>query len=449
VYSSEDWIAISPEGYYNASPGGDRYLNVRIGNDVFGIDQFRSVFYRPDLISMALSGQRDAFEKTAKNAGIQEASSFAPPQIAINSEGASRGISVPATASSPVYKLTVSVKDKNQPLKSIQILVNGKRQGSDVLKTVSGSRSIRAENAELRIGGNERSVDFSLTVDLDRGENRIEVVAANGFAEARKQITVFCEPSSGEVIPLPDLWILAVGINDYNDSSIPNLNYCVNDAKEFIETFSEQEGRRYRKINSLLVADSGGITPTVKNIRDNFSFFSKAGSRDVIVLFIAGHGLSDEGGNFYYLPKDAAFAPDGALRKESAISYGEILAALNSSGNRLVFIDACHSGGLSGKTGAVDNNRLVRSLMESNAFIFTSSRGNELSQELDRYRHGVFTYSLIQGLKGAAESGNSGRVSMLELSAYVSREVKDITNDRQHPSPFTLGFNDFDLAVQY
>jgi hypothetical protein len=63
---------------------------------------------------------------------------------------------------------------------------------------------------------------------------------------------------------------------------------------------------------------------------------------------------------------------------------------------------------LSSKTNGVDNDRLVRALMESNAFVFTSSRGNELSQERGDFGHGVFTYSLIQGLAGSPESQAGG-----------------------------------------
>jgi hypothetical protein len=47
-----------------------------------------------------------------------------------------------------------------------------------------------------------------------------------------------------------------------------------------------------------------------------------------------------------------------------------------------LLIDACQSGG-------VDNDRLVRSLMDTNAFVSTSSRGNELSQDVPRITGGA------------------------------------------------------------
>jgi uncharacterized caspase-like protein len=248
------------------------------------------------------------------------------------------------------------------------------------------------------------------------------------------------------VIGLPTLWLLAIGVNNYANENIPDLNYCVNDAQEIVNVFKKQEGKRYAKVNTLLIADGTPLPPTVKNIRENLEFLFDAGSRDVVVLFLAGHGVSDTEGVFFFLPSDADFSPDDTIDKDRAISTMDIFSVLNASGNRLVFIDACHSGGLSSKTNGVDNDRLVRSLMETNAFVFTSSRGNELSQERENFKHGVFTYSLIQGLAGSLEGQAKGSISMMQLSGYVSKAVKEITGDQQHPSPYTLGFDDFAIV---
>ncbi|MRR18007.1 MAG: WD40 repeat domain-containing protein, partial [Deltaproteobacteria bacterium] len=46
-YVHDEWIVITPEGYYNASPGGDKYLNVRVGSQVYGIENYREAFFRP------------------------------------------------------------------------------------------------------------------------------------------------------------------------------------------------------------------------------------------------------------------------------------------------------------------------------------------------------------------------------------------------------------------
>ncbi|MEW6672968.1 MAG: PDZ domain-containing protein, partial [Thermodesulfobacteriota bacterium] len=51
-----EWIVIAPEGYYNSSLNGHKYLSVRLGDAVYGIDQFYDVFYRPDIVAAKLKG---------------------------------------------------------------------------------------------------------------------------------------------------------------------------------------------------------------------------------------------------------------------------------------------------------------------------------------------------------------------------------------------------------
>jgi uncharacterized caspase-like protein len=114
----------------------------------------------------------------------------------------------------------------------------------------------------------------------------------------------------------------------------------------------------------------------------------------------------------------------------------------------LVFIDVCHSEGTSGrKTRGADNNQLVRSLQDNSTVIFTSSRGNQLSQESREFGHGIFTYAIIQGMKGGADLFKNGRVSMKELDTYVSEMVPKLTNGLQHPTTTTPdGYINFIVA---
>jgi uncharacterized caspase-like protein len=198
--------------------------------------------------------------------------------------------------------------------------------------------------------------------------------------------------------------------------------------------FKAQEGKLYRTVNSLLIADGAVVTPTKDNIIDNLGFLKSAGQRDVVLLFIAGHGMNDDGGRYYLMPSDAAFNADGGIRPSKAISYRDIQAVLDVPGQKLVFIDSCHSEGVSGKkTRGVDNNQLVRELQDNSTVILTASRGNQLSQERPELGHGVFTYAIIQGMRGAADLFKKGMVTITELDAYVSEMVPKLTDGLQQP----------------
>jgi uncharacterized caspase-like protein len=352
---------------------------------------------------------------------------------------------------SPGTEISVSVADQRQPVKTVKVLVNGRLLGSDDMKGLNGSRGLVVETAGgLSVSGKENRGDFRFPVTLSPGSNRIEVIAENGYSVGRDAVEVTYQARSNQQEILPNLWILAIGVNKYDEANIRNLDYSVADAKGIIDAFKGQEGKVYRTVNSLLIADGGQLAPTAENIKDNLSFLSKAGQRDVVLLFIAGHGVNDPNGNFLFLPSDAAFDNDGGIRASRAVSHREIYSVLDVPGQKLVFIDSCHSEGVSGRknTRAVDNNQLVMGLKDNSTVIFTSSRGSELSQESRELGHGLFTYSIIQGMKGDADLIKDGKITMKELDAYVSETVPRLTGGAQHPTTTTPdGYVNFSVAV--
>jgi WD40 repeat protein len=55
AFDDNEWLAMTPDGYYTASAKGDQYLNARVGNTVSGIDKYRKTFNRADIVQARLS----------------------------------------------------------------------------------------------------------------------------------------------------------------------------------------------------------------------------------------------------------------------------------------------------------------------------------------------------------------------------------------------------------
>ena len=55
AFDDNEWLAMTPDGYYTASAKGDQYLNVRVGNTVTGIDRHRATFNKPAVVQARLS----------------------------------------------------------------------------------------------------------------------------------------------------------------------------------------------------------------------------------------------------------------------------------------------------------------------------------------------------------------------------------------------------------
>jgi WD40 repeat protein len=81
---AREWLRLSPEGFFDASPDGAKLLTVVRGVEVYPIDKVYDQLYRPDLVAEKLAGDpkglvRDAAAKLDLAAGLTRQSSAAPP----------------------------------------------------------------------------------------------------------------------------------------------------------------------------------------------------------------------------------------------------------------------------------------------------------------------------------------------------------------------------------
>ena len=161
--------------------------------------------------------------------------------------------------------------------------------------------------------------------------------------------------------------------------------------------WNEQKGRTVQRRGGEVLHDAQA---TKGNILDGLEWLQRqVTQKDVAVLFFAGHGINDPNGVFYFLPVDA----DLERLKRTGISQSDITSTVTMiAGKVLVFIDACHSGNLMGKTKrrglVVSSSAVVNELAsaENGAVVFSSSTGRQYSQE----KPGVGKRSLHQGAGG-------------------------------------------------
>ena len=70
--------------------------------------------------------------------------------------------------------------------------------------------------------------------------------------------------------------------------------------------------------------------------------------------------------------------------------------------------------------------------MSKGRAIITASRPSEVSIELPELGHGIFTYYLVNGLKGAADLNRDGIISLQELYEYVEQDRKSTRLNSSH-----------------
>lgn len=438
------WVLWTPSGYYDASPGAEDFLGWHINNgrsaaaDFFPVSQFRDVYYRPDVISLVLQtgdealALKEANEKAGRKEKQTTIANMLPPIVEIISPADG------AAVSSTEVKVRFRVRTPSQEaVTRIKTLVEGRP---------TGERQLIQETATA-------SGERELTVSVPERDTEISVIAENRFAAsvpATLRIRWAGKAASNETFVIqPKLYVLAVGVSKYANPNY-SLEFAAKDARDFAAAMARQKGLLYRDVVVKVLADE---TATKDEILDGLDWIRKeTTSKDVAMVFFAGHGINDQNGSYYFLPHNT----DVQRLLRTGVPFTDIRTTVQSlAGKTLFFIDTCHSGNVLGDTRrrdlASDLNGIVNELAsaENGAVVFAASTGNQYSLENKTWNNGAFTKALVEGLLGKADYSGKGKITINMLDLYLSERVKELTGGRQTPTtakPRTVP--DFPVAVK-
>jgi hypothetical protein len=378
-------------------------------NQQLQVEKARSV-----QLSQELEKERRERERMSRIA----AEGKAPPLLLITSPEDGQQVEVGSV------RLSGAVEGK-QALKSFEVFLNGR------------ALEAPAERGLHQVGGNApRRLNFDRKIQLDEGSNHLRVVATDiDDLASEKALFVHYYPKRRNV------WAVVVGINDY--PRLPRLKYAVNDAEAFYRLLVE-ENRVPPENVTLLTNEKASLV----SLRSTLGTRIKNAAResDMVIIFFAGHGATErdaaspdgDGLEKYLLPFDT----DPADLYTTAMPMVEIARIFNRiRSERLVFIaDACYSGGSGGRTISVADTRanigdgfLERVVGGRGKVIMTASSANEVSVEKDELQHGVFTYYLLEGLRGKADLDRDAMITVDEAYRYVYEQVPKATGQEQHP----------------
>ena len=279
---------------------------------------------------------------------------------------------------------------------------------------------------------------------LPQGQGRL--VKRNGHIEAGKW-------EQGRPLDLKArVWALVVGIGAYEQ--VPSLEFTSVDAKRFYEFLRSPEGGKVPERQMRLLLNEEASLANLQNALAEV--FEQADTSDLIIFYFAGHGL--EGG---LVPVDYDTLKNNLLQHSTIHS----LMMDSKAKHRLCLADACHSGSYGiayqafKEQGYQKPNAATRSMAstreqlarfyqglrraKSGLAIILSSAAEEISLEASNLRQGVFTYFLIQGLKGGADTDKDASITIDELFNYLQAKVQHFTFGFQNP----MIFGDYDKKM--
>ena len=273
-----------------------------------------------------------------------------------------------------------------------------------------------------------------------------------------RAINVVQKMRTQAVSPKVGRWAVVIGISDYKYDTrwnrrkgIPDLQFADRDAKAFAEFLMSPQGAAFQPDHVLLLTNKKATVNEVRNAIGGF--LAKSLEDDLVIIFYAGHGVPDPENpeNLYLACYDTV---PGKYYGTAFPMWGidDALRRTIHSKRVFVFADACHSagvGGARGKSVSKKFNEYMDRLAGSKEGVtkITASRADELSLEKDYLGggHGVFTYYLLEALRGEADDNKDGFVTMAEAYDYLYDKVRSETRHSQ--KPWASGYVSSDIPL--
>ena len=233
---------------------------------------------------------------------------------------------------------------------------------------------------------------------------------------------------------------LLVGIGDYDRAltGLPPLKYPVPDIAA-IGGVLKQEGYEVALLTDQ-AATAGGI-------RETFRELSKAldQGEGTFLFYFSGHGFRSGTENFL-----ATFGTSAADLASQGLSLSEVQKMLLATGakRRMAFVDACRNDPSDTRSVGAPA-RSFQELKESEGLrVLYSTAPGEVSYEDDGLQHGVFSYFLLEGLRGKAANSADPLITFDDLRDYVTHEMTSYGITRRRvQKPYQLGESSGDFLL--
>jgi len=438
-------VSVTPDLFYMAPSFIEDELGFYAEDKVFPMEQFDLKYNRPDKVlentgqgnSKLIKAYKKAHDKRLEKMQSKDASSgFHAPSIKINELDNLAG-----TVVKNKVEFTVTASDELVELSKVNVWIN------DV--------SIYGKNG-LKVSG--KSINQKISLDLASGFNKVQITVSNeeGIESLKETFNIV----NSNIQETGNLYVIGIGTSTYSNEKF-NLKYASKDASDFTKAMAQN--KKYNKVFTKTLLNE---EVTLENFKKLKSFLNKATRDDVVMVFVAGHGVLDQDFSYYYCPHNMDFKEPAKF----GISYDELEGILDgiTALKKLLFMDTCHSGevdeedvaisteesdGEEGVTfrgvwkvesksgfGLSNTSQLVKSMFldlrkGTGATVISSSGGAEYAMESEEWKNGLFTYCLLNGFKdNLADLNNDGVLMLSEIQTYVSKMVTKLSKGKQTPT---------------
>ena len=464
------WVLWTPEGFFDHGEGGEQLIGYHLnqldqgrpkGTAFVRVDQLYALFFRRDLVVKKFQGNAEAEigEQLARIGDVRSVlGKGLPPELKLTEYCiGGKCETIPADEQTRSTGGKVPLREATASTVTLHFEVQDRGGGIGPIVVRDKGATVSATGGSRGISGGVDSEER--TVELEPGANLIMLSAFNGAKEIetgakdRPLLALRYKPAA---LVKPVMRLLAVGIDTFAGKDIPQLANAAADAKGVADVMrSDSKHDLFADVDAVVLTDKAASLAAIDDAFDTLA--KRTQPDDLVFVFLAGHGVALDG-KYYYIPADLPDAKDDSIRKH-ALTYDDLAARLAHfpTSRAIIVLDTCYSGAF-----AIDDSiqRDSRDQTVGKQISHATGRfilaGSSSQQEaLDGVDgHGVFTETMLLGLKGAADTevaGNhDGKVSIYELGEYTKNKVPELAAKVAHgysqkPRWFFNGDEMFDL----
>lgn len=440
LIDSANWVVTHPSGLFDASPGAMDKLYFVQGLDIIDFNQLKERYYEPGLWKKVMAG-----EELRNVVGMK--SIDLPPDIQVGQVD-EKGY------------LNINLTNRGGGIGEVNLFVNGKEVIKDA-RDVNVKPDAPSASLKIFVGKHKNIVKGQ--------ENFIAVKAWNKdhWVQSRGHVVSYHSKEIEQYKPA--VHILTCGVSDYTGNEI-DLKYAAKDANDVSVALQlgakKLFGAERSYVYNLTTTQAKEFYPTKTNILkvlENIS--ATAHPLDIFVMYLSGHGINYGGqdGDWHYLTQEAYTGSasaynDQAIRAQTTISSNELVELFKKvpALKQVLMLDACASG-------KVVDNLMAQKDIESSTLraldrmrdrtgmhIITGCTADAVSYEASKYGQGVLTYSLLEGIRGAALREDQ-YVDVNKLFQYAQDRVPQLAEGIggiQSPQVFSpQGSQSFDIGL--
>lgn len=233
-------------------------------------------------------------------------------------------------------------------------------------------------------------------------------------------VTILNEETSSAI----DFYALLIGVQEYSDPLINDLDHPVDDCKQISETLINYY--TFNKSNVKILKN-----PTYSQVHKEFQELQrKIKPEDNLLIFYGGHGYFDEGiDQGYWLPSDARKSERSNWISNSTIR--DYISGIVTK-HTLLISDACFSGSIFGMREVLfEGNRSINEIYKSQSRMAMTSGSESVPDK------SVFVKYLIKNLIDNEEKYLTGQELFLPISKGVINNSETNQKPQYRSIPFT------------